>query len=368
MDLYYKIKEDIHNLARISEEACNQYKMKMKALMNFVDDYMNDLPFLKELIGENHPQTMWDNHKNHVYFMSSVFKYNLYNLLVTTIPWVYRAYHAHGFSYDYFPVSLKAWKLAIEKYISSPCKKDILNVYDFMIENHRDFIKLSENEDDISFPVPDRWMQIKNEFRSALLEGDHRTCLKILKENLKDHQDIEDFYLFIIQASLYDIGIMWEKGEITVAQEHLASSIVARLMAEAYSAKIEPKPFKGKAIITSAPMEFHQLGAWMLSDLLDIDGWQVRYLGANTPQKDLISAIRSFMPDILAISITMTYNISNAAEIIREMRASSDLKHIKVIVGGIAINLEDSIWKDIKADGTAQNALEAVKLANSLIS
>jgi methanogenic corrinoid protein MtbC1 len=50
---------------------------------------------------------------------------------------------------------------------------------------------------------------------------------------------------------------------------------------------IYPSQAKGKAVITAAPNEFYEIGAWMISDILEFDGWEVRYLGANTPVNDL---------------------------------------------------------------------------------
>jgi len=51
---------------------------------------------------------MYDNHLNHARFMANVFRFNAYTLLVKTVIWVYRSYHSHGFSFDYFPVELAA--------------------------------------------------------------------------------------------------------------------------------------------------------------------------------------------------------------------------------------------------------------------
>jgi len=60
------------------------------------------------LIGYNPLRMMYDNHLNHARFMANVFRFNAYTLLVKTVIWVYRSYHSHGFSFDYFPVELAA--------------------------------------------------------------------------------------------------------------------------------------------------------------------------------------------------------------------------------------------------------------------
>ncbi len=38
----------------------------------------------------------------------------------------------------------------------------------------------------------------------------------------------------VITFSMYDIGRLWENGDISVAQEHLATSIVIRIITYLY--------------------------------------------------------------------------------------------------------------------------------------
>lgn len=370
MGLFEEMKRKIEHLKqyRVSDGVSKKYISKLSILVNFVDEKMNNHPDLESLIGSNHHRVMWDNHKNHASFMASVFKFDLYELLFSTIPWVYRSYHSHGFSYDYFILVLHYWKEAVNKYLALDEASQIIKIYDWLIENHENMIAMSKCSMDFIYQVPDKWLPVKSKFMSALLQGEHKKCLDIQTDNVKDHYGLEQFYLNVLQASLYDIGNMWENNLLTVAEEHMASSIIARLMAEAYSSiSKDKKPTKGRAIVTSAPYEFHQLGAWMVSDLLESDGWKVKYLGANMPHKDLIQTISTYKPDIIAISVTMAYNIAYVAETIREIKATPEFRHIKVIVGGLPINLNKDIYKRLEADGTAADAKKAVDLANSLI-
>jgi len=334
------------------------YHEKIPLLKKYVDDTLSANPAIHELIGNNPLQTMYDNHSHHAAFMATVFSIGNYELLARTVPWVYRAYSAHNFSYDYFPLELRIWLDALEKHTTSDMTAEIKSVYAWMIKRHENMIYLSQTETELQLPITEDWLERKNSFLAAVLEGDHRKCLNIAKESIPTGKFIEQFYLHIIQPVMYEIGMLWERGTVSVAQEHLASAIVSRVMASTSMLEVSPSKLMAKAVITSAPNEFHEIGAWMISDILEHEGWDVRYLGANTPANDLLELLRSYQPWVLAMSVTMPYNILKAKEIITAIKGDAELNKIIVIVGGRPFNENIELWRSTGADYFAANATE----------
>lgn len=334
------------------------YQEKTPILKRYVDDNLTSNPSINDLIGNNPLQIMYDNHGHHAAFMATVFSIGNYELLAMTIPWVYRAYAAHNFSYDYFPLELKTWLDALDKYTPSDRTAEIKLIYAWMISKHENMIYLSQTEADVELPISHDWLERKNSFLAALLEGDHRKCLHIADSSMSTGKDIEPFYLQIIQPAMYEVGMLWEKGTISVAQEHLASAIVGRVMATTSTLDVTPRQGSLKAVITAAPNEFHEIGAWMVSDILEHDGWEVRYLGANTPVNDLLEMLRSFQPNVLALSVTMPFNIVRAKEMITAIKEDEELNKTLIIVGGRAFNETIGLWQSTSADCFAANAQE----------
>jgi methanogenic corrinoid protein MtbC1 len=342
------------------------YHEKSLRLKKYVDDTLSSHPAIHELIGNNPLQVMYDNHSHHVAFMATVFSIGNYELLAKSVPWVYRAYAAHNFSYDYFPLELRTWIDALEKHITSDMTAEIKSVYAWMIKRHENMIYLSQTETELHLPISDDWIERKNSFLAAVLEGDHRKCLNIATMSTPTGRDIEQFYLNIIQPVMYEIGIFWERGSISVAQEHLASAIVGRVMASLSMMEVTSEKTTKKAVITSAPNEFHEIGAWMISDILEHEGWDVRYLGANTPANDLLDLLRSFQPKVLALSVTMPFNILKAKEIINTIKEDKKLNRIMIIIGGRPFNENIELWRSTGADNFAANAMEIKTLLRDI--
>lgn len=196
------------------------------------------------------------------------------------------------------------------------------------------------------------------------MEADFESAINFADKYIKSSEDIENFYLKIVQPALYDIGNLWETGKISVAEEHLATAIVGRVMANIYT-KFPKIKRKAKAIVCSSPNEYHELGGRIVADLLEINGWDVYYLGANVPIEELIKLINKTKPKLVAMSVTMPFNIEKAAELIKRIREIKKVKP-KIIVGGLAFNLLPDIYRQIGADYWAPDAKKAIEIARQI--
>ncbi|MBD3273813.1 MAG: cobalamin-binding protein, partial [Candidatus Marinimicrobia bacterium] len=268
----YSLKREAESLPPIPLEAATSYHAHAEELIQYVNDSLTADADINSLIGNAPLQKMYDNHKHHAQFMSTIFSLNEYDILVGTLPWVYRTYHSHNFSYDYFPAAMKQWIAGIGKFLEPVHAEPILKVYRWLIEMHDQIIADSKSVNLEPPPVHPDWLEKKTAFQAALLGGDHHKCLDIASDMIADSSDIQQFYSQIVQPSLYEIGMLWEQAEISVAQEHLASAIVGRVMASVGMNLLQPSGVKGKAVITASPNEYHEIGGWMISDTLEQDG------------------------------------------------------------------------------------------------
>lgn len=346
----------------IAPEVSSNYIDMRDTLLDDVNSSMSNHPEISFLIGGNPIAMMMDNHSNHIDFMATIFQYNSYEMLVKTIPWVYRAYSGHGFSFDYFPVELECWKKAIKRHLEPTASEQINIIYDWMIKNHNKMIELSSvpTKEEDTYPELDDQRMLFTEY---IIQGDFQKCMKIAEDILNMENGQEILYMGIIQPVMYQIGLLWEADKISTAEEHLATSIVSRIMAGLY-AKLPTQTYdKGKGVVTSAPNEFHELGGRILADTLESAGWDIYFLGANTPVNDLHRLLEKINPNFLAISVAMPYNIDKLAAIISTIKVTPKLNHIKILVGGLAFNTDLDLWKKIGADAWAkdpQSALEKI--------
>jgi methanogenic corrinoid protein MtbC1 len=178
---------------------------------------------------------------------------------------------------------------------------------------------------------------------------------------------VRELYLGVIQPSQRELGALWETGQITVAQEHVVTAITQSVISQLYS----QFPFGSRnglrALIACAPGELHELGARMVADFLELEGWDVVFLGASTPIPDVIRAVLEHKSHVFGISATIAFNLPAAVELISGMREKSNTHPVKIVAGGRAFGLSQRMPQQVAADGYSPDAEDAVRLFQQLL-
>lgn len=104
--------------------------------------------------------------------------------------------------------------------------------------------------------------------------------------------------------------------------------------------------------------EQHQVGPMMLADVLESDGWDVRFLGTNAPAEDVVATVRDHKADVLGISATMLFSIPRVRELI-EMCRDDDGERLRIIVGGQAFRAAPGLHEEVGAHAFAADLRQA---------
>jgi DNA-binding transcriptional MerR regulator len=125
---------------------------------------------------------------------------------------------------------------------------------------------------------------------------------QVVLDRLADGLNFEDFLRQALMPFLFSIGEGWSRGELTVAHEHFASQIIRHRLA---SLALTWSTGTGRSVVLACPPhEHHDIPLLCLGVLLGTMGWQVRFLGADTPMEDLAKACRTVEPDLVILSST----------------------------------------------------------------
>lgn len=133
----------------------------------------------------------------------------------------------------------------------------------------------------------------------------------------------------VVLPYLHDLGDRWERGEISVAQEHFASSLLrGRLLglARGWGQGLGPT-----ALLACAPGEQHDLGLVAFGLALRSRGWRILYLGPDTPLGSLAEAARSARPEVVVVSAVDPEKLAAVREDLAELARDH-----RLAVGGAA--------------------------------
>lgn len=131
-------------LKQPSQKAVDEYSSKADAMAGTLNERLSRRKDITQLIGEGNLDMMYENHRNHLRFMISLF--NDYNPLVLTetVLWVFRAYRSHGFHLTYWPAQLDNWVQILKDELSEDCFDEVYPFYHWMIVNNPAFAILSD--------------------------------------------------------------------------------------------------------------------------------------------------------------------------------------------------------------------------------
>jgi MerR family transcriptional regulator, light-induced transcriptional regulator len=154
----------------------------------------------------------------------------------------------------------------------------------------------------------------------ALLERDSARARSAVDAALADGVPIPDVYIDVLQPALYEIGHRWAVDELNVAEEHYATAVTQRLLDELGARMRRPARDGRLAVVTATPGELHALGARMVADFLEADGWEVLELGASTPAAALAALVDRERPDSVALSTSTAGSLPGVVETLEHLR------------------------------------------------
>ena len=179
------------------------------------------------------------------------------------------------------------------------------------------------------------------DYLSSLLKGNRLYCGEIVGNLLNAEMPVKNLYQALFQRSLYQVGELWESNKISVAAEHVATSVTEGLMNQIYADIISPHRAGKKAVIASAENELHQVGAKMVADIFEMQGWDSFYVGANTPTQELIKFARDIKPDVIGLSFSVYFHAGTLEKMIEAIRES--FEHVEILIGGQALRRSENL-------------------------
>lgn len=171
-------------------------------------------------------------------------------------------------------------------------------------------------------------------FLETLISGNKQSGSTYIHKLLQQNMPFIQVYEQVIKQALYHIGELWERNKITVAEEHLATSISEAIMNELFAEIISTARRSKKVLVGCVEQEEHQVGAKMVADLFESKGWDSYYLGADIPVKELIDFARKLKPDVIALSVSIYFHMSMLENMMEKIHI--ELPSVPLLVGGQA--------------------------------
>ena len=201
----------------------------------------------------------------------------------------------------------------------------------------------------------------------AIVAGDRTAAADLaagaVRSGLNPVEVIEKGYV----PGLTKVGELWEQGEYflpeLIASAEAMKAAMAVLEPELRRNKVEAR-MGGRVVIGTVEGDIHDIGKNLVAAMLQAGGFEVLDLGADVKLERFIDQAEAIGADFICLSALLTTTMTNQRRLIGLLRDRGLRAKYKVLVGGAPASRK---WaEEIGADGYAENAVAAVKLANAL--
>lgn len=193
------------------------------------------------------------------------------------------------------------------------------------------------------------YFKIVDEFLELLLDFREEQAKELIKHVHSEGVILTTIIQQIFIPVLRKVGIGWQQGKISVAQEHYITAIIDRLI-DFLSESQETGPFQRfSAVFMSPSGEEHVLTLKMAAEFFKAVGWKTRFIGTNVPLDSLINLIKEEKPEVLVMSSLTTEGLNSASYLISALKGELRSESPKVLLGGGIIDIERA-KKHTKAD------------------
>jgi methanogenic corrinoid protein MtbC1 len=193
---------------------------------------------------------------------------------------------------------------------------------------------------------------LRDDYLAALLAGDAVRARWLIDQAVDEGAEVRDLYLDVFAPALDEVGELWAGGEINAATEHYATAVTQGILGR-LAPIIRSPPSNGRlAVVACVPGEQHALGAQMIGDFLEGEGWEVLGLGASVPAADLAALADAERPDVVCLSAATADVLPGVAEALGRLGVLQPRPWL-IIGGRICAVIEAGALKRLGADATA---------------
>ena len=199
----------------------------------------------------------------------------------------------------------------------------------------------------------------------AVLSGKKKAVTALIDQQIAQGKKPQAIINDIIIPALNEVGERFERRVYFLPQliySAEAASHAFEYLEKQFSAD-EKAEKRSTVVIATVQGDIHDIGKNLVAMLLRNHGFLVIDLGKDVPAQTIIEAAKQHGADIIGLSALITTTAPEMEKVIALKNANG--VHAKVMVGGAVVTEEYA--KSIGADGYAQDAAEAVRLASRLL-
>jgi excisionase family DNA binding protein len=199
----------------------------------------------------------------------------------------------------------------------------------------------------------------------ALACGRAEETTGLLVKSYLHQRPLASIFDDLLAAAMRRVGDLWHRGDLTVAEEHLATRAALYALQTLDRVVAEPEPNNLLAVCCSTEDDFHELPIQCTELILRHEGWEVLSLGSHTPFYALTEIVARLHPSLVCVASTILGDLDRAVREFKELRAQAARVGASLVLGGAGF-ADAGIRRRFPAELHADNFRQLLDFANAL--
>ena len=207
---------------------------------------------------------------------------------------------------------------------------------------------------------------ILQEIYNGIVDGDQNTTKEKVQQAIDENIEPSVILNKAMISAMAKVGQMFEEGEYFVPEMLIAARAMKTGM-DVLKPKLVDSDIQPLGLVAAGTVkgDLHDIGKNLVCMMLEGAGFQVIDLGTDVAPETFIEVVREQQPNIIAMSALLTTTMASMKTTIQALEQAGLRDKVKILVGGAPIT--DAYAKQIGADGYAEDASRAAKLAKSMM-
>jgi excisionase family DNA binding protein len=199
----------------------------------------------------------------------------------------------------------------------------------------------------------------------SLVAGAEEEASSLLISACLNGEPLTRIFDDLICLAMKCIGELWYKGELSVAQEHLATRTAYNAIHKMRLTLPVPEISGELAMCCGVEGDFHELPTHLAQMTIENEGWEVLNFGANTPLYSFAEEVLQYTPKIICVAATLIPDIERLSRDYKDFRERICKLQIPVLIGGRAFS-DEQLRKRFPAEFYAENFTDVVKFVKRI--
>lgn len=210
-------------------------------------------------------------------------------------------------------------------------------------------------------------MNSNEKYKEVIINGDRELAKKLANKAITNKEDINKI-IDAFSEAIRHAGDLFEDGEFFLPELMRSAEAMKgamEILTPALADGAQEDRIVGKVVIGTIEGDIHDIGKTLVASMLQAEGFEVYDLGADVSVDTFIEKAVEVDANLICISALLTTTMVGQKKLIENLKEKGLRDKFKVMIGGAPVSKN---WvNEIGADGTAENAVSAVKLAKKLV-